>query len=311
MCEISVQVPVKNGGEPFRRFLKSLAAQDFKGKWELIIVDDGSSSPVEREFSRELSSLPDNCRTGIIRMDPGGNRPLARNAALESSTADVALLMDADLEFSPDLLRKHFEVRQSTGADVVMGRRINGWSQDATPWQKWMDTRAMGNNPAGQFPGKYFITGNLSVTNSLLLRAGGFDPEINRYGGEDTEMGLRLEAMDTGFYWEPALSVNHLDHVTVRKHSEKMLEYGGSGLRYTLKKHPAARGLLGSRWVEPVFSSPLYLAPVRIFTAVALVPWIYRFALKTAETVGGPQVLFTWLSAGACLAGLKGKELDL
>lgn len=311
MSEISVQVPVKNGGAPFKRFLSSLAAQDFSGKWELIIVDDGSSNPVHGEFARDLAALPDDCSIRVIRMDPGGNRPVARNAALEASEASVGLLMDADLEFPPDLLRRHLEIRKSTGADFVMGKRINGWSPEASPWQKWMDTRAMGNAHAGPFPWKYFITGNLSVTNSLLLQAGGFDPEINRYGGEDTEMGYRLGEKDPLFYWEPSLYVNHLDDVTVRVHSKKMLEYGGSGLKYTLKKHPGARGLLGSRLIEPVFNCPLHLVPVKLVAAVALIPWVYRFILKFAEVFGGPRIFFTWLSVGACLAGLKGKELDL
>ena len=311
MAEISVQVPVKNGGDKFTRFLESLARQDIQCDWELVIVDDGSDSPVQTQFIRELSVFPDQCRVKVIRLDPGGNRPAARNAALEASEAPVGLLMDADLEFGTDLLRRHLEVRAETGADFVMGRRINAWGSNASPWQKWMDTRAMGQSPAGNFPWNYFITGNLSVSNVLLTRSGGFDTKINRYGGEDTEMGYRLNSLGAVFHWEPSLTVNHLDDVNVREHSRKMLEYGGSGLKYTLEKHPGTKGLLGSRWADPLLADPLWLFPMRVAARTALLPVGYRFALRFAEKFGGPRVLFTYLSVGACLAGLMGKDLKL
>lgn len=311
MAEISVQVPVKNGGEKFSRFLGSLARQDIRCDWELVIADDGSDSPVQTQFIRELSVLPDLCRVKVIRLDPGGNRPAARNAALEASEAPVGLLMDADLEFGADIVRRHLEVRTETGADSVMGRRINALGRNASPWQKWMDTRAMGRSPAGPFPWNYFITGNLSVSTDLLTRSGGFDTHIDRYGGEDTEMGYRLNSLGAVFYWEPSLAVNHLDDVNVREHSRKMLEYGGSGLKYTLEKHPGTKGLLGSRWADPLLAEPLWLFPMRVASRIALLPVLYRFALRFAEKFGGPPVLFTYLSVGACLAGLTGKDLKL
>lgn len=310
MNELSVQVPVRDGGEQFSDFLRSLARQDLDGNWELVIADDGSRSPVEVAFSRELGELPDRCVVRIVSIDPGGNRPAARNAALEASDSQYALLMDADLEFGPGLLSGHLEALHRTGSDAVMGRRVNAWSACSTPWQAWMDSRAMGDSPPGPFPWKYFITGNLSVRTVLLREVGGFDEAIDRYGGEDTEIGYRLASSGAVFHWEPSLSVNHLDDVTVRKHSMKMLEYGSTGLRYTLDKHPGTRGLLGSRWAEPLCRSPLYLLPVRLAVRAALSPAVYRRMLVLAEERGGPRVLFTYLSVGACLMGLMGRSFQ-
>jgi len=306
--DISVQVPVRNGGEKFRRFLGSLAAQDIQRPWELVIVDDGSDLPVPQEFMRELGDLPDLCSVKVVAMNPGGNRPAARNSAYMASEASVALLMDGDLEFGPSLLRNHLEARKQSGADVVMGKRVNGWSETATPWQKWFDTRAMGNASPGEFPWNYFITGNLSVTSGLLKKAGGFDTAIDSYGGEDTEMGYKLKQMGVSFYWSPSLSVNHLDSVTVTDHSGKMHEYGGTGLKYTLEKHPGIQGLLGSQWVAPVFSKPVHLFPMRILARIALAAPVYRAVLAFMEKHGRPQVLFTYLAVGACLIGLRGGD---
>ncbi len=308
MSEISVQVPVRNGGEPFREFLKSLALQDIKSPWELIIADDGSDIPVQNQFAPELELLPDRCSVKVIRLENCRCRPVARNAALEASDAPVGLLMDGDLRFGSELLRRHLEVRRETGAHAVMGKRVNAWSHDSTPWQRWMDSRAMGSSAKGSFPWNYFITGNLSVSCDLLKKAGMFDTEMTGYGGEDTEMGYRLSKLGAVFYWDPSLSVDHLDDVTVRKHSGKMIEYGSTGLRYTLKKHPEVRGLLGSRWVENILAPPVTLAPVRIIVRLMLLAPVYRAALRWAEIFGGPGFVMTYLSVGGCLEGLQGKD---
>jgi len=309
--DISVQIPVRNGGALFGATLACLAAQDTRGvPWELVVADDGSDVPVEREFADVLAAISGKAGVRVLRLEGSGNRPAARNAALKAGTAPVALLMDADLEFSPHLLREHMNARRAMGASFLMGARINAHSPDATAWQRWFDSRAMGNSPPGVFPWKYFITGNLSVDSGMLLGAGGFDPAIDRYGGEDVEAGLRLWKAGAVFHWNPDIRVRHMDGVTPRKHSGKMVEYGSTGLKYTLEKHPEAAGLLGSRWIEPLFRPPLTpgLVLMRLVCLLTLRPAFYRAVLSFMEKRGAPRSGFTYLSVGACLIGLSGRD---
>ncbi len=275
-----------------------------------MICDDGSRVPVESEFRAELASFPAEAVVKVVRREGPGSRPAARNAALEAGDAPAALLMDADLTFGPGLLVEHLECRKRVGADFLMGARVNAHSPEATPWQRWFDTRAMGHRRAGPFPWKYFITGNISVDPAALLAAGGFDPAIESYGGEDVEAGLRLWKRGAVFHWEPGIRVYHMDPVTARRHSEKMWEYGATGLGYTLRKHPEAEGLLGSRWVKPLFAPPVSPGTVimRLACRFALRPGLYRRALAFMERHGRPRVGFTYLSVGACLMGLTGRR---
>lgn len=308
--EISLQIPVKDGGDDFRECLGSLRKQDTGGiSWELIIIDDGSSIPVEDDFDL---SFPEEVRVEIIRTKSSGNRPVARNAGWQAATAPVSFLSDADIRFPEDILLKHIEKHRRTSGDVIMGARINSWMKDASPWQRWFDTRGMGARAARSFPPKYFVTGNVSLPTSLLRETGGFDPAIDHYGGEDTEFGFRLAEKEVSLYWDPGLKVYHLDTVTVREHSRKMVEYGGSGLKYTLEKIPEAEGLLGSSWVKPVFSKPLnpLMLSVRVLVKLTLLPPVYRCVLRWMEKFGKPSFLFTYLSVGGCLLGLSGRNFE-
>lgn len=308
--EISVQIPVKDGGENFRITLESLRNQDAGGvPWELIVIDDGSSVPVEQEFDL---TFPEEVSLKVIRRETGGSRPAARNRGWQETSAPLSFISDGDIRFPSDILRKHLEMHREGRGDIIMGARINAWKKDSTPWQKWFDTRAMGNREAGRFYPRYFITGNLSLPTGLLESAGGFDPRISRYGGEDTELGFRLARLGVTFYWNPDLRVDHLDTVTVRDHSRKMIEYGSSGLKYTLQKIPESAGMLGSNWIKPLFDAPVCPGTVlmRLAVKIALLPPVYRCVLAWMEKAGAPRFMFTYLSVGACLMGLTGKDFE-
>lgn len=307
---ISVQIPVRNGGDSFRECLGSLMSQDTGGTpWELVVVDDGSEIPVRKEFDL---SHPSEVSIRVVRREGSGSRPEARNEGWKAASAPLSLLADGDTAFGPGVIAGHIRAHREGIADVVMGARVNAWAEDATPWERWFDSRGMGGRPSGPFPARYFVTGNVSLPTSVLERAGGFDPAIDRYGGEDTEFGFRLARMNVSLHWDPGLRVRHLDRVTARQHSRKMVEYGGSGLRYTLRKIPESEGLLGSTWVKPLLSRPRSPAAVgmRLIVRIVLNPPVYRLVLRWMERVGRPSFLFTCLSVGGCLLGLSGRGFE-
>lgn len=304
---LSVQVPVRDPGAEMSLFLGSLAGQEgLDFDWELVLADDGSDPPVSGRFDLEVCGAT---RVRVVRLEGTGNRPAARNAALEASEGPVSLLADADLRFAPDVLKAHADAHRAGRADVFRGARINAWSPRATPWQKWFDTRAGNLAPAGPMPWRHLVTGNVSIRTRLLIESGGMDPSIVTYGGEDTELGYRLFRMGASFCRDPTVRAYHLDSVTVRKHSEKMAEYGAGGLRRFLDAHPEAGGLLGSRWMAPVFSEPAALAPVRLAVRLALLRPLYRCVLAWMEKAGRPRIMFTYLSVGAVLRGLSGRGI--
>ncbi len=309
--EISLQIPIRDGGDDFRVCLESLRKQDTGGiPWELVIVDDGSRIPVEDDFDL---SFPGTVDVSVIRLESIGKRSVARNRGWMESSAPISFLSDADIRFPPDIIRKHLEFHRMGRGNVIMGARVDAWREKATPWQKWFDTRGMGNRRAGRFPPRYFVTGNISLPLSLLESTGGFNVAIDHWGGEDTEFGFRLARKGVSLYWDPALRVYPLvTDVTVRDHSAKMFEYGKYGIGYILEEIPEAEGLLGSNWIKPVFSRPASPATMtmRVLVKLALLPPVYRCVLRWMEKFGKPSFLFTYLSVGGCLLGLSGRKFE-
>lgn len=309
--EISLQIPIRDGGDNFRACLESLRKQDTGGiHWELIIVDDGSRIPVEDDFDL---NFPGTVDVIVVRLESSGKRSEARNRGWMESSAPISFLSDADIRFPPDIIRRHLELHRMGCGNVIMGARVDAWHERATPWQKWFDTRGMGNRSAGRFPSRYFVTGNISLPLSLLESTGGFDVAIDHWGGEDTEIGFRLARKGVSFYWDPDLRVYHLGtDITIREHSAKMVEYGKYGIGYILEKIPEAEGLQGSNWIKPVFSRPANPATIamRILVKLVLLRPVYRCVLRWMEIIGKPSFLFTYLSVGGCLLGLSGRDFE-
>jgi glycosyltransferase involved in cell wall biosynthesis len=87
--------------------------------WELIFVDDGSTDstlPLLRELNHR------DPRMKAISLSRNFGKELAAAAGLAYATGDAAVLMDADLQHPPELIRE-FVARWQEGYDIVYGQR--------------------------------------------------------------------------------------------------------------------------------------------------------------------------------------------
>ncbi len=95
---ISVILPVLNGAATLEAQLGSLAHQTYRGRWELIIADNGSS-----DKTREIAEAWRLRLRTMVVLDASG-RPgpaAARNAAARVARGDIFAFCDADDVASP------------------------------------------------------------------------------------------------------------------------------------------------------------------------------------------------------------------
>ena len=111
---VTVVVPTSNRASYLEVTLTSLAAQDFDGEWETIVVDDGSTDAtpgvVERFGVR-----------GLRQPSPKGPNA-ARNLAFAAAEADLVVLVDDDVWAPPAWLRAMVAgAERHAGADALGG----------------------------------------------------------------------------------------------------------------------------------------------------------------------------------------------
>ncbi|MFC4327981.1 glycosyltransferase [Streptomyces andamanensis] len=122
---VCVVVPARDEASVLGESLPSLLAQDYPGRAEVFLVDDGSSDgtgELARELGRRVGGLP-------LTVDSPGEPPdgwtgklwaVRHGIALARARApEYLLLTDADIAHAPDSLRRLVAAARTGGFDVV------------------------------------------------------------------------------------------------------------------------------------------------------------------------------------------------
>ncbi|MFF4710773.1 glycosyltransferase [Streptomyces eurythermus] len=122
---VCVVVPARDEAAVLPDSLPSLLAQDYPGRAEVFLVDDGSTDgtgELARELSRRLGGLP-------LTVDSPGEPPAGWTGKLwavrygiglaRARDPEYLLLTDADIAHAPDSLRELVAAAETGGFDVV------------------------------------------------------------------------------------------------------------------------------------------------------------------------------------------------
>ncbi len=247
--------------------------------YPVVVVDDGSRTPV----------------AGAIRRETSGGPAAARNTGLEHVDTELVAFLDSDTLPPPDWIERlagHFD----DPAVAAVAPRVKG---------KLLD---MGPQPAEVRPGTpvaYVPTAAL-IMRTAALPKDPFDPAL-RYG-EDVDLIWRLIDQGWRVRYDPSVTVEHEDHDVLkrrflygtsaaplkRRHPDKLKHvivrpWPAATLVLLAARRPKLAAIayvtqtaLLARTLHPR-GVPLYLAPV--WTAKTLVPTLTQFA-KLASPYG-------------------------
>lgn len=197
--------------------LAALGALRSRHSWELVLVDNGSrddTPAVLARFAAEAARAPAVAGaplavTVISEPRPGLTR--ARNAAVARARAPILCFTDDDCYPAPDLLDRWAEVFD----DPAVGYG-GGTVELHDPADHPVTVKPRGPaDPRG--PGAYVPAGlihgaNMALRRELVLRAGGFNPDLGPgtpFNCEDVDMFARVSALGAGGGYFPAPTVAH------------------------------------------------------------------------------------------------------
>lgn len=194
----SVCIPTYNRREALVRVLRALDEQTVApDRFETIVAIDGSSDGTESAL-RQL-----RLRFSLRWIVQNNRGPAAaRNAAAQWATGDVVLSLDDDQIAAPGLVGAHLAAHERYGDVVVQGSVPLAAGFDrrgASLAYERSRARAMRASGDRQLLSRNLWAGNFSVRRQTWSRVGGFDEGFTGWGGEDTDFGLRLEALAIPF----------------------------------------------------------------------------------------------------------------
>lgn len=94
---IEVVIPTWNGSKMLQHCLQSLSEQTFK-QFTVIVVDNGSTDDTEEMLRRGYPAV------NLVKLGFNTGFSVAVNAGIEKSQADLVLLLNNDMEVTPDCL---------------------------------------------------------------------------------------------------------------------------------------------------------------------------------------------------------------
>lgn len=205
---LSVVIPARNAAATLGAQLGALERQTYRGSWELIVVDNGSTDQTGAILERAAGAMP----LRIMEVaTPGTN--LARNAGALAAAGEFLLFLDADDVVAPEWLSAMAAAAER--ADAVCGAlefMLPGRERTRTlrPWPGFLS----------------FAAGaNAGVRASVFRDLGGFDVSYS-HGGDDVEFFWRVQLSGYQIEFVPEAIVHYRERDRLRDVARQFFHYG-------------------------------------------------------------------------------------
>ncbi|WP_285596790.1 glycosyltransferase family A protein [Kineosporia sp. NBRC 101731] len=213
---LTVIIACRNAADTLWLQLEALTRQSYRGPWEVIISDNGSTDESRAIAERFRDRLP-GFRI-IDSSDQPGAGP-ARNAAAAVARHDYLAFCDADDEVTPTWL-------EALGAALAENTFIAGRFEPC----KLNSARAYRSRPLQQSSGlqespfgpdlPHAGAGNMAVRRDVFEAVGGFDAEVETL--EDTDLCWRIQLAGSPLVFVPQAIV----HVRLRSSATSVWRQG-------------------------------------------------------------------------------------
>lgn len=203
---VSVIVPVYNRANFLLDSVQSVHRSDYR-PIEVIVVDDGSTVPVEDVVGKDLDSLIDSRFTvRFIRLSQNRGAPVARNEGFRLSSGEFVLYLDSDDCLYPNSISSRVEILEKYPEVSFATCEILHFSNQVPPVAQTIPYFTRGKLPRDYLKVRWFTPTNL-FRKVFLEKIGQWNTALVR--GQDAEYCLRIGLIGCEFAYtkEPMVLV--------------------------------------------------------------------------------------------------------
>lgn len=278
---ISVILPVLNEQAHLEDSIRAILSQDYLGKFQVILAL-GPSRDSTNEIARSLAA--EDARVILVE-NPSGRTAAGLNIALNASTQDVIVRVDAHAEIPTNYLQLVVEILRESGAVNVGGIMA---AEGVTFFENAVAAAMC--SPFGVGGSRFHTGGKAGYVDTVYLGAfirqavvdtGGFDERFIR--AQDWELNYRLRENGGKIFFDPRLQVTYRPRSNFRKLAKQYYEYG-RWRRVIARKYPqtinyrylapplALVGTVLSLVAGSILDPSLYLPAATYLTFIAVTP---------------------------------------
>jgi glycosyltransferase involved in cell wall biosynthesis len=198
---VSVIIPVKNDADRLALCLDALDAQDYKGRVEVVVVDNGSTDG--------SLAVAEARESAVVAQEVRPSSYAARNTGVRLSTGSVLAFTDSDCVPSRTWLSAGVTALNEAEGESFIGGGVRVFVGDRrrpTPIEVYELLTAF---PQEQYlrDERFAVTANVLVSRAAFERVGPFAEDLISSG--DREWGQRAHARGLQGVFAPAALVEH------------------------------------------------------------------------------------------------------
>ena len=249
IVKIDVVIPCYNVGETVKYCIESLTEQYLpNGKYHCFFINDGSTD----NTGLILEKYKNEKNITIIQNEKNSGLSSARNFGIKAGSSDFVAFLDGDMVPNKDWLMS-FQSYFSEGIIAVMGDNIPPENISLTPVEKYYFGGLRGArqyNDKNKIPLQYMLFGNAMIKRQALLECGMFDEKIKKYGGEDTDLAVRIwDRYPESFIFSKKSDTVHYQRRNLKDFCYSMEIYGENNLPLLAKRYPHHKAKFAVDWI--------------------------------------------------------------
>jgi glycosyltransferase involved in cell wall biosynthesis len=225
----SIVIPTYNRPQSLQSCLQALTQLDYpRDRFEVIVVDDGSSTPLDQGISQFQAQLDLN----LIKQQNAGPAS-ARNTGAAKAKGQFLAFTDDDCAPTPDWLRAFARQFTKTPSCLVGGKTINALPNNlySTAHQLFMDYFYSSYGASPQ-QAHFFASNNMALPTDLFRQLEGFDTTFPLAAGEDREFCDRWLHHGYSMFYVSDAQVGHAHQLTLQKFWRQHFNYGQGAFHF-------------------------------------------------------------------------------